>query len=171
MPKATPRGGLLASGANPHRANSVIPLRWLQQNHKANIALFTSKISRAASISIATTWLDIPVNALAVQWLPRSEQLHAGSIRSAALFIGAIVGGGVMVLALSRWGWQAPFVLMGAALLLGCLPFAARRAQASLPVQSEAGEQPSAPSGVRADWASFFAQPGAKQWTWMLLTL
>jgi len=122
-------------------------------------------------ISIATTWLDIPVNALAVQWLPRSEQLRAGSIRSAALFIGAIVGGGVMVLVvLSRWGWQAPFVIMGAALLLGCLPFAALRAQASLPEQNPASEQPSAASGVMADWASFFAQPGAKQWTWMLLT-
>jgi len=119
-------------------------------------------------ISIATTWLDIPVNALAVQWLPRSEQLRAGSIRSAALFIGAIVGGGVMVLVLSRWGWQAPFVLMGAALLLGCLPFAALRAQASLPVQDSAADN--ATPAMLADWVSFFAQPGAKQWTWMLLT-
>jgi len=121
-------------------------------------------------ISIATTWLDIPVNALAVQWLPRSEQLRAGSIRSAALFIGAIVGGGVMVLVLSRWGWQAPFVIMGAALLLGGLPFVALRAQAALPEQTDTSEQPSAPPGVVADWVSFFAQPGAKQWTWMLLT-
>jgi len=119
-------------------------------------------------ISIATTWLDIPVNALAVQWLPRSEQLRAGSIRSAALFIGAIVGGGVMVLVLSRWGWQAPFVIMGAALLLGCLPFAALRAQAALPVQDSAADN--APPAMLADWVSFFAQPGAKQWTWMLLT-
>ncbi|KXU38492.1 MFS transporter [Ventosimonas gracilis] len=119
-------------------------------------------------ISIATTWLDIPVNALAVQWLPRSEQLRAGSIRSAALFIGAIVGGGVMVLVLSRWGWQAPFVIMGAALLGGCLPFAALRAQASLPVQDSATDN--TPPAILADWASFFAQPGATQWTWMLLT-
>jgi len=122
------------------------------------------------AISIATTWLDIPVNALAVQWLPRSEQLRAGSIRSAALFIGAIVGGGVMVLVLSRWGWQAPFVIMGLAVLLGCLPFAALRVQASLPEQNEANTASSASPGVVADWVSFFAQPGAKQWTWMLLT-
>jgi len=119
-------------------------------------------------ISIATTWLDIPVNALAVQWLPRSEQLRAGSIRSAALFIGAIIGGGVMVLVLSRWGWQVPFVIMGAALLLGCLPFAALRTQASLPVQNSAAGN--AAPAMLADWVSFFAQPGAKQWTWMLLT-
>jgi len=109
-----------------------------------------------------------PVNALAVQWLPRSEQLRAGSIRSAALFIGAIVGGGVMVLVLSRWSWQAPFVIMGAALLVGCLPFAALRAQASLPVQDSATDN--TPPAILADWASFFAQPGATQWTWMLLT-
>jgi MFS transporter, PAT family, beta-lactamase induction signal transducer AmpG len=50
------------------------------------------------AISIAVTWMDIPLNALAVQWLPRAEQLRAGSIRSAALFVGAVVGGGAMLI-------------------------------------------------------------------------
>ena len=31
---------------------------------------------------------------------------------------------GVMVLVQARWGWQAPFALMGLGLVIGCLPFA-----------------------------------------------
>jgi len=118
------------------------------------------------AISIAATWMDIPLNALAVQWLPRSEQLRAGSIRSAALFVGAIVGGGAMLIVQARWGWQAPFVIMAVGLLIGCLPFVALRDKASLQAQTEPGEQP----GFVTDWVSFFGQPGAKQWTWLLLT-
>lgn len=118
------------------------------------------------AISIAVTWMDIPLNALAVQWLPRAEQLRAGSIRSAALFVGAVVGGGAMLIVQARWGWQAPFVIMAMGLLVGCLPFAALRDKASLQTQTEPGEQ----LGFVADWVSFFGQPGAKQWTWLLLT-
>jgi predicted MFS family arabinose efflux permease len=110
--------------------------------------------------------MDIPLNALAVQWLPRAEQLRAGSIRSAALFVGAVVGGGAMLIVQARWGWQAPFMIMAVGLLIGCLPFAALRDKASLQTQTEPGEQP----GFVADWVGFFGQPGAKQWTWLLLT-
>ena len=118
------------------------------------------------AISIVVTWMDIPLNALAIQYLPRTEQLRAGSIRSAALFLGAIVGAGVMVLVQARWGWRAPFVIMGLALLLGCLPFAFLRSKAGL--QQEAA--PQAQTGFMADWISFFNQAGAKQWIGVLLT-
>ena len=116
------------------------------------------------AISIIVTWMDIPLNALAIRWLPRDEQVRAGSIRSAALFLGAIIGGGAMLMVQSRLGWQVPFVLMGLALLLGAVPLLLLRR----------GEQPPrearAHPGILADWAGFFAQPGARQWTWLLLT-
>lgn len=134
---------------------------------KAN--LINDRVSLFAltfGISIVATWMDIPLNALAVQYLPRAEQLRAGSIRSAALFLGAIIGAGVMVLVQAKWGWQAPFVMMGVALLLGCIPFAFLRSKAGL--QSESTTH--APTGFVADWASFFGQEGAKQWTSLLLT-
>lgn len=117
------------------------------------------------AISTIVTWIDIPLNALAIRWLPRDEQLRAGSIRSAALFIGAIVGGGAMLMVQSRLGWQAPFLLMGMALLIGVLPLLMLRNNA--PHGQEAVH---APSGIVADWVSFFSQPGARQWTWLLLT-
>lgn len=120
------------------------------------------------AISIAATWADIPLNALAVQCLPRSEQLRAGSIRSAALFLGAIIGGGIMILLQARFGWQVPFWLMGLALLCGCLPFAwLRKAGAETP---RSDLSPVTEHGVLADWASFFKQPGARQWSMLLLT-
>lgn len=117
------------------------------------------------AISIIATWMDIPLNALAVQWLPRSQQLRAGSIRSAALFLGAIVGGGAMLLIQARLGWQAPFLIMGAGLVLGVLPLLALRHKP----QSEEAVQP-VQAGFVADWVSFFNQPAARQWTWLLLT-
>lgn len=116
------------------------------------------------AISIIVTWMDIPLNALAIRWLPRDEQVRAGSIRSAALFLGAIIGGGAMLMVQSRLGWQVPFVLMGLALLLGAVPLLLLRSGEQ--PQSEARAQP----GILADWAGFFAQPGARQWTWLLLT-
>lgn len=66
----------------------------------------------ALSCAGLATWADIPVNALAIKLLAPSQQIRAGSIRSAALFLGAIVGAGVMLLVQNRWGWQAPFLLM-----------------------------------------------------------
>lgn len=116
------------------------------------------------AISIIVSWMDIPLNALAIRWLPRDEQVRAGSIRSAALFLGAIIGGGAMLMVQSRQGWQVPFVLMGLALLLGAVPLLLLRSGEQ--PQSEARAQP----GILADWAGFFAQPGARQWTWLLLT-
>lgn len=121
------------------------------------------------AISVAATWADIPLNALAVQWLPRGEQMRAGSIRSAALFLGAIVGGGVMIMVQARWGWHVPFWLMAGGVVLGCLPFVWLRAGNTPPESADSVESSGTP-GVVAAWSGFFRQPGARQWTLMLLT-
>ncbi|SEE01374.1 MFS transporter [Pseudomonas anguilliseptica] len=110
------------------------------------------------------TWADIPLNALAIKLLPQSQQIRAGSIRSAALFLGAIVGGGVMLLVQNRWGWQLPFLLMAAGLLLSLLPLARLR-ESSV----ERGDAKLAWPAL-ADWAGYFRQPGARLWTWVLLS-
>jgi len=147
----------------------LLALYWLIGRHNLigdRITLFALTFA----ISIAATWADIPLNALAVQCLPRSEQLRAGSIRSAALFVGAIVGGGVLIMVQARVGWQAPFWLLGIGLLIGALPFLLLRGHAALPEQAEPREATHPPPGVMADWASFFHQPGARQWTLLLLT-
>ncbi|WP_081951545.1 MFS transporter [Pseudomonas cremoricolorata] len=143
---------------------ALLVLYWLIGRNnliEQRLALFAMTFA----ISIIATWMDIPLNALAVQWLPRSEHLRAGSIRSAALFLGAIIGGGAMLLVQARLGWQAPFVIMAAALLIGVLPLLALRKRAELQAPEAAPA-----SGLVADWVSFFSQPAARQWTWLLLS-
>ena len=122
------------------------------------------------AISVMATWADIPLNALAVQCLPRSAQFSAGNIRAAALFLGAILGGGVMIVVQARFGWQAPFLLMGLGLLTGVAGLASVRSSRS-PETTAADNLPSSHgSTVLQDWAGFFDQPGARQWTVVLLT-
>lgn len=116
----------------------------------------------AFAAGVLTTWADIPVNALAIKLLPQSQRIRAGGIRSAALFLGAIVGAGVMLLVQNRWGWQAPFLLMAAGLLLALLPLAWLR---------EGFAEPAAPDKPSlVDWSGYFRQPGARLWTWVLLS-
>lgn len=117
----------------------------------------------AFAASVLATWADIPVNALAIKLLPHSQRVRAGGIRSAALFLGAIVGAGVMLLVQSRWGWQAPFLLMASGLLLSLLPLAWLRERNAL-------EATPAPTNRIADGAGYFRQPGARLWTWVLLS-
>ncbi len=112
---------------------------------------------------VLATWADIPVNALAIKLLPPEQQMRAGSVRAAALFLGAIVGAGVMLLVQSRWGWQAPFRVMGAGLLLAVVALACvqeGKAHALPPV---------APLSEGQGGPGFFRQPGAWLWTSLLL--
>lgn len=113
---------------------------------------------------LLATWADIPANALAIKLLPESERLRAGAIRSAALFLAAILGGGVMLVVHSRWGWSAPFLLMAAALVVGAILLA-------VPGEApETGRKSAAASVEEGGWRGYFAQPGAKRWTCLLLT-
>lgn len=112
---------------------------------------------------VLATWADIPVNALAIKLLPPEQQMRAGSVRAAALFLGAIVGAGVMLLVQSRWGWQAPFLVMGAGLLLAVV------ALACVQEGKVCALPPVAPLSEGQGGPGFFRQPGAWLWTSLLL--
>lgn len=66
----------------------------------------------AMLVSLFGTWADVPVNALAIRVLPESERMRAGAIRSAATSLGAIVGGGLMLMLQTRLGWAWPFYVL-----------------------------------------------------------
>lgn len=123
-----------------------------------------SLFALAFAAGVLATWADIPVNALAIRLLPQAQRVRAGGIRSAALFLAAIVGAGVMLLVQQRWGWQAPFLLMAAGLLLA-LPFLGRLHEAD-----GTAVEPQASRPVLVDWSGFFRQPGARLWIWLLLS-
>lgn len=120
----------------------------------------------ALAISLLATWADIPLNALVVKLLPRSEQMRAGSIRSMALFLGAIAGSGVMLVLQGLWGWKAPFFLMLAGLLIGLLLMGLLKEDNAL----VAAAVPEIPHQPLIDFAGFFRQPEARLWALLLMT-
>ena len=122
--------------------------------------------------ALLATWADIPVNALAIRCLGAGEQLRAGGLRSAALSLGAIVGGGAMLLAQLRWGWRAPFwalagLLMLCALLLALVPTLVRADNG--PVEAPPSPTTHAPTPLLSDFRNYLAQPGARTWTLLLM--
>ena len=123
----------------------------------------------ACAAALAATWADIPVSALAIRLLPASERMRAGGVRAAALSLGAIVGGGMMLLMQAKWGWRAPFLCLAGALALGALLLA-------WVVRHEPGDAPSplllpAPkAGLAAMVRGYGAQPGAWRWTLVLVS-
>lgn len=118
-------------------------------------------------ISILLTCLDIPLNALAVQFFSRTQQIATGSIRSAALFLGAIVGGGIMLLLHHRFGWHLPFILMAIFIIIGLIPFIFLRQHAQL--NRQPNHLPSSKTNILHDWKTFFEQPYAKAWMGLLI--
>ncbi|MDR0204462.1 MAG: MFS transporter [Delftia acidovorans] len=123
----------------------------------------------AFAAALAATWADIPVSALAIRLLPASERMRAGGVRAAALSLGAIVGGGMMLLLHAKWGWRAPFLCLAGALALGALLLA-------WVVRHEPGDAPSpvllpAPkAGLAAMVRGYGTQPGAWRWTLVLVS-
>lgn len=118
----------------------------------------------SALVNVLASWADIPVNALAIQMLPPEERIRAGSVRSAATSLGAIVGGGVMLLLQTRWGWAAPFYVLAGCMLAGVMLLVFLKPGRRHAVVRE--------SGVRADWRdwlSYFKTPPHGGWALLLL--
>lgn len=122
----------------------------------------------ASVAALAATWADIPVSALAIRLLPPEERMRAGGVRAAALSLGAIVGGGMMLLMQVKWGWRAPFLCLAGALALGTLLLAC--IVGSEPNDVPSGAQAPAREGLAAMVRGYGAQPGAWRWTLVLVS-
>lgn len=118
--------------------------------------LFTT----ALITSLLGTWADIPINALAIRRLPPDERWRAGAIRSAATSLGAILGGGVMLLVHSQLGWTWPFLLLTGGLALGAMGL--------LWLTPTADHSGGAPQSVAAttwaSWWGYFQSPVRRAW-------
>lgn len=120
------------------------------------------------TISLLLTWLDIPLNALAVHIFSRQQQINTGSIRSAALFLAAIVGGGIMVLLHNQFGWQLPLILMAGFILIGLIPFGFLKISPLKPNVVALSSDLSLMK-IKQDLKGFFAQPHALGWLALLI--
>ncbi len=59
-----------------------------------------------------STFIDIPLNALAIKVFTKEERLQAGSYKSSSYFIAGILGGGVFLLFYNHLGWSNTFIIM-----------------------------------------------------------
>lgn len=120
--------------------------------------------SLALAASLIGTWADIPVNALAIEYLPESERIRAGAIRSAATSLGAIAGGGVMLLMQTRLGWAWPFITLSILLTSGVLLLALMRDYQAVDSRSSVIQR----AGLK-EWLSYFSTPDFRRWALMIL--
>ncbi|MEN5267249.1 MFS transporter [Stenotrophomonas sp. TWI587] len=111
------------------------------------------------------TWVDVPVNALAIRLLPESERIRAGAIRSVAASLAAIVGGGLMLVLHARLGWAWPFAFFAASILPSILLLRWLGTDGSV-----AGQIPDqAPRAGLKEWMGYFRTPEHRVWTLLLL--
>ncbi|MBA4501759.1 MFS transporter [Marinobacterium marinum] len=120
--------------------------------------------SLALAASLIGTWADIPVNALAITYLPESERIRAGAIRSAATSLGAIVGGGIMLLMQTHLGWAWPFVALALLLVSGVVLLACLRQYVPVCQTAVTAQR----AGLK-EWLNFFATPDFRRWSWLIL--
>lgn len=125
---------------------------------------FVPLFALAMLASLLGTWADAPVNALAIRCLPAEERQRAGIIRSAASSLGAVVGGGVMLMLQARAGWAWPFWALSGGLLLAALGLwlipRATLAQADGVQARQVGV---------GQWLAYFSNAERRRWVVMLM--
>ncbi|WP_375056413.1 MFS transporter [Zobellella sp. DQSA1] len=142
-------------------AGVILILGWLAWQGQTLLEQRGYLYGLALTAGLLLTWADIPLNALAIRLIPVHQRLLAGSIRSGAMSLGAITGGGLMLLVQSRWGWQAPFMLMMVAL---------GSAIALLLPALQGRQEPAPPQGtIKNIWLGYFGQDGSGLWNCLLL--
>ncbi len=73
-------------------------------------------------IAVAVATMDLALDALAVEMTSEARKPMAASLKLAALATGSMLGGGVLVAVLERWGWGTTFTVVAVCMLLSLLP-------------------------------------------------
>lgn len=74
------------------------------------------------SLSLLSSSQDIATDALAVGLLEPQERGLGNAIQTSGNYMGAVIGGGGMLILLSRWGWQATLLTMASIMLIALVP-------------------------------------------------
>ncbi|RBQ29111.1 MFS transporter [Aliarcobacter vitoriensis] len=64
-----------------------------------------------------STFMDIPLNALAIKTFKKEERISAGSYKISAYSMASLLGGGVFLLIFNHLGWRLTFILMACFIL------------------------------------------------------
>ncbi len=123
----------------------------------------------ALIMTLVSSCLDAPINALAIKVLSGSEQSRAGAIRAGMTALASIIGGGVLLWVYAQWGWAWPFIgLMGMTLMAAvALMWAYSRFHENVPVTQEKPMH----SSIVGMWRSYFQRPHMIGWNAILVLL
>lgn len=121
-------------------------------------------LGMGVAITAAATQ-DIATDALAVNILTPEARGLGNGIQNAGGYIGGILGGGVLLILLDRWGWRNSLLILGAAMLLLLIPIAFYQE----PVVVDESTQTSRAKIRWGDFLQFFQQPGTQLWIVILL--
>lgn len=124
----------------------------------------------AMLVSLFGTWADMPINALAIQILPESERMRAGAVRAAATSLGAIVGGGLMLILHTRMGWVWPFYILSLGMLSGVVLIPLLKARVESNLNAELTQPHSMPPRASMrEWFDWFSVPQHRIWAMLLI--
>ena len=112
-------------------------------------------------VTLLSASQDIATDALAVGMLAPSERGLGNGVQRGGNSLGAVVGGGGMLILLGIWGWQAALLLMASLLALALLPVVYHR-ERTVPVTVAAPANFGRLIGV-------YRRPGMGRWLAILL--
>ena len=122
---------------------------------------FTLLLIGLLLVSLLSASQDIATDALAIGLLSPAERGLGNGIQRGGNSLGAIIGGGSMLLLLSYWGWRTTLLTMATILLLAVIPIARHRERG---VKSTAASPPSFRRLV-----SVYRRPGMGRWLIILM--
>ncbi|MEM9769644.1 MAG: MFS transporter [Cyanobacteria bacterium P01_D01_bin.71] len=88
---------------------------------------FQLLLAGALLISVLSASQDIATDALAVGLLPPQERGFGNGVQRGGNALGAVIGGGGMLLLLSFWGWQGTLLGLAGLILLALIPLMRHR--------------------------------------------
>ncbi len=71
--------------------------------------------------TIISTFIDIPLNALAIKVFTKEQRISAGSYKISAFFLAGLLGGGVFLLIYNNLDWKISFLIMACLVLFSLL--------------------------------------------------
>ncbi|WP_373526920.1 MFS transporter [Nostoc sp.] len=83
---------------------------------------FTALLISIAVISFLCATLDIATDALAINLLKPHERGLGNSVQSVGGSLGAVIGGGGMLILFNRWGWSATLQTLALIMVVALLP-------------------------------------------------
>jgi len=106
---------------------------------------------------------DIATDALAVGFLKPEERGLGNGIQTSGNYAGAVIGGGGMLILLSRWGWKATLLTMALIMFVALIPIIRYRERINKP-RKASNTKP----GLK-NLINFYRRPGMGKWLLMLV--